>query len=99
MIKLRLKPPEMSLEEAAEYIRIVNERYPNVNGWADILEPLDCDDEVEVRIEPEAVPFQRIRRITGYLTGTVDRWNNAKKSELADRVKHGAKGGNNGEAH
>ena len=93
MIELRLKPPEMSLEEAAEYIRIVNERHPNVNGWADIFELPGIDDEIEIRIEAAPVPFQRIRRITGYLTGTVDRWNNAKKSELADRVKHGTKGG------
>jgi hypothetical protein len=35
------------------------------------------------------MPFQRIRRITGYLVGTVDRWNNAKRAELKDRVKHG----------
>lgn len=34
-------------------------------------------------------PFERIRRITGYLVGTTDRWNNAKQHELADRVKHG----------
>ena len=33
--------------------------------------------------------FQRIRRITGYLVGTVDRWNNGKAAELKDRVKHG----------
>lgn len=32
--------------------------------------------------------FERIRRITGYLVGTVDRWNDAKKKELEDRVKH-----------
>ena len=32
--------------------------------------------------------FDRIRRITGYLVGTVDRWNNAKQAELRDRVKH-----------
>lgn len=34
-------------------------------------------------------PFERIRRITGYLVGTMDRWNDAKKAEEADRVKHG----------
>ncbi|MEG1621534.1 MAG: anaerobic ribonucleoside triphosphate reductase, partial [Oscillospiraceae bacterium] len=33
-------------------------------------------------------PFERIRRITGYLVGTLDRFNNAKKAEVADRVKH-----------
>jgi hypothetical protein len=34
-------------------------------------------------------PFERIRRITGYLTSTVDRWNLAKQAEEHDRVKHG----------
>lgn len=37
----------------------------------------------------KGIKFERIRRITGYLTGTIDRWNNAKKSEEHDRVKHG----------
>lgn len=32
--------------------------------------------------------FERIRRITGYLVGTVDRFNNAKRAEVEDRVKH-----------
>ena len=35
------------------------------------------------------VQFERIRRITGYLVGTMDKWNNAKKAEEHDRVKHG----------
>ena len=34
------------------------------------------------------VPFERIRRITGYLVGTMERWNDAKTAEEADRVKH-----------
>ncbi|MDR1817239.1 MAG: anaerobic ribonucleoside triphosphate reductase, partial [Puniceicoccales bacterium] len=33
-------------------------------------------------------PFERIRRITGYLVGTLDRWNSAKQAEEHDRVKH-----------
>lgn len=37
----------------------------------------------------ENVKFQRIRRITGYLVGTVDRFNDAKRSEVKERVKHG----------
>lgn len=36
----------------------------------------------------EGVGFERIRRITGYLVGTVDRFNNGKKAEEHDRVKH-----------
>lgn len=34
------------------------------------------------------VGFERIRRITGYLVGTLDRFNNAKRAEVEDRVKH-----------
>ena len=37
----------------------------------------------------QGVKFERIRRITGYITGTLERWNNAKKAEERDRVKHG----------
>ena len=33
--------------------------------------------------------FDRIRRITGYLVGTLDRFNDAKRAEVEDRVKHG----------
>lgn len=36
----------------------------------------------------EGVGFERIRRITGYLVGTVDRFNNGKRAEEHDRVKH-----------
>ncbi len=36
------------------------------------------------------VRFERVRRITGYLVGTLDRWNNAKRCEERDRVKHDA---------
>lgn len=36
----------------------------------------------------KGVKFERIRRITGYLVGTLDRFNNAKKAEVQDRVKH-----------
>lgn len=37
----------------------------------------------------EGVKFERIRRITGYLVGTLDRFNDAKASEVKERVKHG----------
>ena len=36
----------------------------------------------------QGVKFERIRRITGYLVGTLDRFNNAKRAEEHDRVKH-----------
>lgn len=36
----------------------------------------------------EGVKFERVRRITGYLVGTLDKWNDAKRAEERDRVKH-----------
>lgn len=41
----------------------------------------------------KGIRFERIRRITGYLVGNMDMWNNAKKAEERDRVKHSLKKG------
>jgi ribonucleoside-triphosphate reductase len=68
-------------------------------GYGSINHPLDRDPVCGYRgIIGEAcpkcgrkegdVPFDRIRRITGYLVGTLDRFNNAKRAEERDRVKH-----------
>ncbi|MCM1525246.1 MAG: hypothetical protein NC120_12405 [Ruminococcus sp.] len=45
-------------------------------------------DYVDLSVGFAAVPFDRIRRITGYLVGSLDRWGDAKRSEERDRVKH-----------
>ena len=55
------------------------------------LESLNVNiDGDMVDLEYHFVPMgmERIRRITGYLVGTMDNWNDAKSSEEADRVKH-----------
>ncbi len=52
------------------------------------MKELNKDETVSKRKVGEGVGFERIRRITGYLVGTVDRFNNAKRSEEHDRVKH-----------
>ena len=48
-------------------------------------------DVKKIKKVGEGVKFDRIRRITGYLVGTLDRFNNAKKEEVNDRVTHGIK--------
>lgn len=45
-------------------------------------------DYVDLECEFKDVPFVRLRRITGYLTDSLERWNNGKKAEEHDRVKH-----------
>jgi len=46
-------------------------------------------DFIDINTVYDFVPFERIRRITGYLVGTTSRWNDAKRAEEHDRVKHG----------
>lgn len=47
-------------------------------------------DEYGITPVFEKIPFQRIRRITGYLVGDLGRFNDAKRAEVEDRVKHQA---------
>ena len=49
---------------------------------------MEMNEQTKPQRSGENVSFERIRRITGYLVGTTNRWNNAKKAELDDRVKH-----------
>ena len=70
-------------------------------GYIEYIENIEHNKEIEcinviiddegyanIQYKVKPIPFERIRRITGYLTGTTDTWNNAKKAELKDRVKH-----------
>ncbi|MBQ9616139.1 MAG: hypothetical protein IKN33_05070 [Selenomonadaceae bacterium] len=79
--------PDISEHEIENYIAYVHEN---------TQEPLSSlhisaaeNGQVELGYELRTQKFERIRRITGYLVGTTDRWNNAKRVEEHDRVKHG----------
>ena len=50
---------------------------------------MKMEEVKETKTIGEGVGFERIRRITGYLVGTVDRFINGKRAEERDRVKHG----------
>lgn len=45
-------------------------------------------DYVDLKFEFADIPFDRIRRITGYLVGNLDRFNDGKRAEERDRIKH-----------
>ena len=49
----------------------------------------NAPDTHATRMVGQGVPFERIRRITGYLVGRLERFNDAKKKEVAARVVHG----------
>jgi hypothetical protein len=75
-----------SEREATAYLAAAFEQHPEYrSGLSRLVVRLDGDwAELEYILR---TPFERIRRITGYLQKT-GQWNNAKKAELQDRVKH-----------
>ena len=74
-------------EEAKNYVDYVRER---TSDPIKSIEVKLCDDgKVDVNYKLQGEKFERIRRITGYLTGDLNSWNNAKRSEEHERVKHG----------
>ena len=86
-MKITITGDSMSEEEQRAYISHLKKQHPDK-----IITELEIriDGEfVDLKYSYEIVPFQRIRRITGYLVGTLDRFNDAKFAEVGDRVKHG----------
>ena len=93
--------PLQNLEAFEKIIRYMKE---SGIGYGSINHPVDRDpvcgytgiigDKCPMCGRPEKdhnrIGFERIRRITGYLVGTLDRFNDAKREEVEDRVKHGA---------
>jgi len=75
-------------DEARAYIEHLRKQYPH-----DTITTLEIsaeeDGNVGLNYTVQPPKFQRIRRITGYLVGTLDRFNNAKRAEEHDRLKHG----------
>ena len=88
--------PSMNLEAFERVVRCMKE---SGVGYGSINHPVDRDpvcgytgviDDVCPKCGRSEgdIKFERIRRITGYLVGTLDRFNDAKKAEERDRVKH-----------
>lgn len=73
-------------DEAKAYIAYVKEKNPKKEIESIELNFVGDDVELGYHLYPEG--FEKIRRITGYLVGTVDRFNNGKRAEVKDRVKH-----------
>ena len=78
--------PDISEEEIIRYIKYLRKR---------LTEPLRSltismteDGRIALDYTTQGQKFERIRRITGYLVGSIDRWNNAKRAEESERVKH-----------
>lgn len=85
-MKVTVTGGELPQEEINAYIARANEKYNH--GIMTELNIRVDGEFVEIEYKGRPQGFQRIRRITGYLVGTTDRWNNAKRAEERDRVKH-----------
>ena len=84
-IQVNINGGTISDEELSIYLTTVQAKQKRKITKADIT----VDGEyVDINYTSEYVPFERIRRITGYLVGTMDKWNDAKRAEEQDRVKH-----------
>ena len=73
-------------QEIIAYIERIKEQSQEEVTSLDISLADDGQVILDYQLRPQK--FERIRRITGYLVGTIDRWNNAKRAEESDRVKH-----------
>ena len=80
---------DVSEQEILSYIDYVKEHTDNRMGKLCISSAGDGNVTLNYALMPQK--FERIRRITGYLVGTIDRWNDAKQAEEHDRVKHGVR--------
>lgn len=74
---------------APSQLAAISERARRLGATDVWIEPVPGSaDELGVRYVRRH-PFERVRRITGYLVGDTARWNSAKQAELRDRVRHG----------
>lgn len=84
-MKITVINGEINELEQKEYVKYLEKKF---NRNLDSLEITVDGDYVDLQYRFIPVNFERIRRITGYLVGTVDRFNDAKRAEERDRVKH-----------
>ncbi|WP_294484697.1 anaerobic ribonucleoside-triphosphate reductase [uncultured Ruminococcus sp.] len=85
-MKVTVNGGTMSQAEIDEYVRRIRKKHPDR-----IINELTLTINgkyVDIQYNYDTVPFERIRRITGYLVGTLDRFNDAKKAEESQRIKH-----------
>lgn len=87
MIKINVIGGIISDIEKKAYIQRARKLHPERQIEEMIITVVD-DSYVDIEYRYNTVPFQRIRRVTGYLACTLDRFNDAKKAEVFDRVKH-----------
>ena len=89
MVDVKVVGGELTSAEKEAYVSRAREHYPDkiISGIDIVLD----GEYADMTYHWKTVPFERIRRITGYLVGTLERFNDGKRAEEADRVKHSCK--------
>ncbi|WP_295087300.1 anaerobic ribonucleoside-triphosphate reductase [Ruminococcus sp.] len=85
-MKITVINGEMSQQEIKEYLYQLHKKHPDriIKEIAFTV----SGNYVDIRYIYDTVRFERIRRITGYLVGNLDRFNDAKRTEESERIKH-----------
>lgn len=86
MMQVNVTGGKIGQKELDGYVARANSKYPI--GSVQSLDIHVDGDFVDLQYHLTPRTFSRIRRITGYLVGDMDRWNDAKTAEEKDRVKH-----------
>lgn len=84
-VKVSVEGFDPSYAEIREYIKMAREE--SDKAIDEIVLKMGENGCVDMDYRPKDTPFIRIARVTGYLS-TLDRFNDAKQAEVADRVKH-----------
>lgn len=89
-VEVQADTNEFSADELKYYVEVAKSKFPKMT-LTHLKVELSTDGGVDLKYRFEGVKFERIRRITGYLTGDLNSWNNAKRAEESERVKHDAR--------
>lgn len=80
--------PHISKDEVLAYIAMLTNEHGGTKPRK-LTIGTDETGRAVLDYELQVIPFQRIRRITGYLVHDLEQWNDAKRAEERDRIKHG----------
>lgn len=85
-VAVEVEGGEMAEDEIKEYLDYIRNKHNQHS--IETLHLKIGGEYVDMRYRLVPEPFERLRRVTGYLTADLKFWNNAKQAEERDRVKH-----------
>lgn len=88
-ITIEFNVSNVTEEIAKDYVNYAKEHKSESSDISKIIVFINGDEaDIEIQYVQDKPKIERIRRITGYLTGALNVWNDAKRAEESERVKH-----------